>query len=100
MGKRNKQPKKRGKHHGRCCPEAERSMKWLESLECVIKVILGRSEACRHHYVPGTIRFTSEVLGGIYIKVYGSIGVIDGYVQVSDTNRLDLENSIKERFPT
>ncbi len=90
--------RKRGKHHSRCCHEAEPSIKWLESLSCVNKILLGRSESCRHSYTPGAIRYCSDTLGGINIKVYGGCGIIDGYVQSTET--VDLIKKIKERFPT
>lgn len=89
---------KRGVHHGRADHESEPSLRWLESQPSVLKVILGRSESCRHSFTPGTIRCTTEAPGGFNIKVYGGIGIIDGYVKVEDTERANLMARIKERF--
>lgn len=89
---------KRGVHHGRADHESEPSLKWLESQPSVLKLILGRSESCRHKYKPGTIRVTTEAPGGFKIKVYGGVGVIDGYVKVADEDKEELAERIKERF--
>ena len=75
-----------------------KSAKWLEAFECVDKIILGRSESCRHKYAPGTIRLTGEVDAGFKIKIYGGNGVTDGYLYVNKEHREFIQEQVKERF--
>jgi len=54
---------KRGRHKS-AGSDLNRSIRWLESLPNIKKVILGFSEACRHKYSPGHIKIKSDVDGG------------------------------------
>lgn len=88
---------KRGQHQS-LCHAADRSVRWLEMFECVEKVILGRSESCRHKYAPGTIRLTTEVEAGFKIKIYGGTGVTDGYLYLPTDCRAVIQLEIAKRF--
>ena len=41
---------------------------WLENIPSVKKVVLGFSEACRHKYSPGHVRFKMDVDGGFKVN--------------------------------
>lgn len=90
--------KKKGKHKS-----LDKAMKphirWLEAMPCITKVVLGISEACRHRYAPGTLRFKSNVDGGIKINGYSGIGVTDIFIKIDPiTERERIKALILERF--
>lgn len=89
---------KKGKHQS-VDKELKPSIAWLESQDCVAKVVLGLCECARHAYKPGTLRFQMDAAGGIKIKAYGGNGVIDIYVKVDDEAKGDLLAKIKSRWP-
>lgn len=60
----------------------KRSVLWIESIPSVTKVVLGFSEACRHRYPPGHIRFKMNVRGGFKVNAYSGTGVTDIYIKV------------------
>jgi hypothetical protein len=89
---------KKGKHVS-VSKEVRQSISWLENFFEVKRVIIGRSEACRHRYSPGTLRTRSVVLGGININAYGGEGVTNVYVQISPKEKIaDMVEMIKEKF--
>lgn len=73
--------RKQGKHKS-LDKALKPNIRWLESLFCIKKVVLGISEACRHRYSPGTLRFKSDVDGGIKMNGYSGIGVTDIFVKI------------------
>lgn len=88
---------KRGKHKS-LTSDLDRSVRWLESLPAVTKVVLGRTENCRHTYSPGFIRHQRDIPGGFYIKGYSGNGVVDIYVGVEPSERENVKALILERF--
>ena len=78
---------KLGKHKS-IDKDLRQSINWLKNLDCVDRVILGFCEAARHKYTPGTLRYKSDVRGGIKLNAYGGNGVIDIYVKTTDVETL------------
>lgn len=77
------------------------NIRWLESMPCITKVVLGISESCRHKYAPGTLRFKMDVDGGIKINGYSGLGVTDIFIKIEPiTERERIKTLIKERFAT
>ncbi len=72
---------------------------WIESLPEVQKVVIGRSEACRHKYAPGHVRFKSEVEAGIRVNAYSGKGVTDIFIRISPITACEgIRAKIEERF--
>ncbi|MDB6097252.1 MAG: hypothetical protein JWM09_1530 [Francisellaceae bacterium] len=72
---------------------------WIEKLESVQKVVLGISEACRHKYPPGHIRFKMDVDGGIKVNAYSGKGVTDVFIRIDPiSEREHIKNLIAKRF--
>lgn len=88
---------KSGQHQS-LCKDGDRSRRWLAAFPCVTKIILGRSEACRHRFAPGTIRLSAQVDAGFKIKIYGGTGVTDGYLYVVSDKRAYIREQIEKRF--
>lgn len=80
--------------------ELKKSIKWLESLDVVEKLCLGISEAARHAYTPGHLRFQMRVDGGCKLKAYGGRGVIDLFVKVSPQNVDVFLKMLSTRYPS
>ncbi len=78
--------------------ELKKSIKWLESLSAVEKVILGVYESARHHYTPGFLRATREVVGGINLNAYGGNGVMKMFVKVKKENVEGFLEALKDRY--
>ncbi len=77
------------------------SIRWLENMCCITKVVLGISESCRHKYAPGTLRFKMDVDGGIKLNGYSGLGVTDIFIKIDPiTERERIKALIKERFFT
>lgn len=75
------------------------SVLWLEGLPGVNKVILGISEACRHRYTPGHLRFKREVEGGIKLNGYSGNGIIDIFVRIDPIEKREsIKIQIEKRF--
>jgi hypothetical protein len=90
---------KKGKHQT-VDKELKPSISWLESQDCVAKVVLGLCESARHAYTPGTLRFQMDAPGGVKLKAYGGNGVIDLYVKVCEDDKEGLLEKIAARWPT
>jgi hypothetical protein len=88
---------KRGQHKS-LCKDGERAARWIESFECVSKLILGRSEACRHKYAPGTLRITSSIAAGFNVKIYGGKGITDGFVYVPPECKETIKSAVVKKF--
>lgn len=72
---------------------------WIENMIGVQKVVLGISEACRHKYPPGHIRFKMDVDGGIKINGYSGKGVTDIFIKIDPIRkREEIKAMIAERF--
>ncbi len=77
----------------------KRSIRWLENIPAVSKVVLGFSEACRHKYAPGTLRFKMDVDGGIKINGYSGTGVTDIFVKIEPiSERENVKALIANKF--
>ena len=74
---------------------------WIENLVGVQKVVLGISEACRHKYPPGHIRFKMDVDGGIKVNGYSGKGITDIYIRIDPIEKREaVKLKISERFKT
>jgi hypothetical protein len=72
---------------------------WIEEIPAVQKVVLGISEACRHKYPPGHVRFKMDVNGGIKLNSYSGIGITDIFIKIDPiTERENVKKLIAERF--
>ncbi len=72
---------------------------WIEKIPAVQKVVLGISEACRHKYPPGHIRFKMDVDGGIKVVSYSGKGVTDIFIKIDPiTEREQVKSMIAGRF--
>lgn len=72
---------------------------WIEKLRSVQKVVLGISEACRHKYPAGHIRFKQDVEGGIKINAYSGKGVMDIFIKIDPIEDRELIKAlISQRF--
>jgi hypothetical protein len=72
---------------------------WVKTLPAVTKIVIGFSEACRHKYPPGHIRFKSDVDGGIKINGYSGKGVTDLFIKIDPiTERENVKMAIQKRF--
>ena len=80
--------------------DLKRSVRWLESIPAVTKVILGFSEACRHKYAPGTLRYKLDVDGGIKVNGYSGKGVTDIFVKIDPIEeRENVKAALSQKFP-
>jgi hypothetical protein len=89
---------KRGRHRS-ADPELERSLRWLESLTIVKKVILGLTENSRHKFPPGFLKIQMPVAGGIKLKGFSGNGVVDLFVRVEPEHLGELTAVIELRYP-
>lgn len=88
---------KRGKHRSLDC-DLDRSVRWLESLSAVSKVVLKIPECCRHAYPPGHLKVQRDSPGGMIVKGFSGKGVIDLYVKVDPIEKLvEVKNLIRIR---
>ena len=88
----------RGRHKT-VLKELKQSVSWLEAQGAVQRVILGRTENCRHAYTPGHLRVKSEVLGGLKVVGYGGEGVQDYFVKVQTPEGIEaVKRLILDRF--
>lgn len=72
---------------------------WIEGIFGVQKVVLGISEACRHKYPPGHVRFKMDVEGGIKVIGYSGTGVVDIFIKIGPiSERENVKARIAERF--
>ena len=74
------------------------SIKWLDSLSEVDKIILGMTENARHKFKPGSLRAKEKFGSGIFLNGYTGRGVVEIFVQTSDAE--SLKNKIQKRFDT
>ncbi len=78
----------------------KKNILWIETLPSVQKVVIGISEACRHKYSPGFIRFKSDVDGGIKVIGYSGNGVMDIFIRIDPiSDREWIKQKIALRFP-
>ena len=90
---------KRGQHKS-LDKELNLSVKWLESFECVTKVVLGLTENCRHKFPPGHLKIQMNKDGGMKLKGYSGNGVVDIFVKVDPIEKLEsVKTLLRERFP-
>lgn len=77
----------------------KKNILWIENLPGVQKVVLGFSEACRHKYPPGHIRFKADVEGGIKLNTYSGKGVTDAFVRIEPIEQREaIKQLITKRF--
>ncbi len=74
--------------------DAKKSIRWLETVPGVKKVILGISESCRHKYSPGFLKIRGVVEGGFKMNSYSGNGVTDIFVHVD--GEYDLEHIMQQ----
>ena len=55
--------------------ELIRSLRKIEKLEGVTKIVLGRKDNCRHKYTPGYLRCMQPIDGGLRLNGYSGRGV-------------------------
>ena len=79
----------RGKHTS-IPKELKSFFSWAESVDEITKVIITRTEGCRHSYKPGFIRFRGVVDGGIKMTGYSGNGVTDLFVRCKEENIKEL----------
>ena len=71
----------------------------MENIPSVKKVVLGFSEACRHKYSPGHVRFKMDVDGGFKVNTYSGKGVTDAFVRIDPISEKEaVKNMILKRF--
>ena len=87
--------KKRGKHTS-LDPNIKRSVAWLESLKEVQRVIITRTESCRHKFSPGILRVRHDAPGGFRINGYGGNCISDIFIKTDYTTL--VKDKITERF--
>lgn len=79
--------------------DLKRSIRWLEGIPFVTKVVLGFSECCRHKYPPGALRFKLDVAGGIKINGYSGKGVTDIFIKIDPIcHREELKALLLKKF--
>jgi hypothetical protein len=79
--------------------DLKRSVEWLKSFTYVTKVVIGISECCRHRYSPGTLRWKSDVAGGMKLNGYSGKGITDLFVKVDPIElREHVKDLLKEKF--
>lgn len=79
--------------------QVKQSVKWIQSIPSVKKVVLGFSECCRHKYPPGHLRFKKDVEGGIKINGYSGNGVTDMFVLIDPlSEREKVKTLLENRF--
>lgn len=86
---------KHGKHQS-VDPALRRKLTRLEGLAGVKKLVLGLSEACRHRYGPGALRYMGEVHGGIRMNGYSGNGVVRITLLYEDTITPQQKETIRK----
>ena len=71
---------------------------WLESFAEVKKVVLGRTENCRHSFKSGFLKVQLDVDGGFTVKAFSGNGVVDIFVRCDINDREYLKALLKKRF--
>ena len=64
----------------------------------VKKVVLGRTESCRHSFPPGHIRCKKDISGGFKANGYSGNGVIDLFVRCEDDRKSSLRKKIEKKY--
>jgi hypothetical protein len=71
---------------------------WLEGFEAVKKVVLGRTENCRHAFKSGHLKVQHDCDGGFIIKAFSGNGVVDIFIRCDDEQREYLKAQVVKRF--
>jgi len=87
----------RGRHTS-AGKELDRSLRWLENQAGVKKVVLGLTEACRHRYTPGHLKYQRDGDGGFHIKGYSGNGVVNAFVVAGDADKQAIVKAMRKRF--
>lgn len=93
MGKR-----KRGKHTS-AGKDLEHTIRWLERLKYVERVVLNLAEACRTQYPPGHLRYTRDAPGGVKLVGHTGNGIVNIFVRLEDGHKAELLAAIDKRYP-
>ena len=89
--------RKRGRHQS-LSKVLDVSVRWLEARDDVRKVILGRTESCRHAYPPGHLRVRRPTDAGLHVNGYSGNGVVDLFLVIDPADRGAVTTAIAERF--
>ena len=76
-----------------------KQISWLEGFDEVKKVVLGRTENCRHSFQTGYLKVQQDCDGGFYLKAFSGNGVVDIFIRCDEQNREKLKDLIIKRFP-
>jgi hypothetical protein len=88
----------RGRHQS-VQKELRPSVAWLEALPGVERVVLDRTENCRHSFPGGHLKVQAEVLGGLRVVGYGGDGISRYFVKIPDAKaNQEVKTKIEERF--
>ncbi len=75
------------------------SISWLKSLDGVSKVVLNRTDNCRHKFTPGHLRIQRIDDAGLHINAYGGNGVVVAFVRIKPIEMLDgIRDQIEAKF--
>lgn len=78
--------------------ELRKSIDWLGVQRGVKKVILGQTTLCKHAFTVGTIRFIKEIVGGLEVRGYFSVGFRPVYIYHSPGYQASLQRAIQDHF--
>jgi len=87
----------RGKHTS-AGKDLDRSLRWLENVVGVKKVVLGLTEACRHKSPPGYLKYQRDGAGGFHVKGFSGNGVVNVFVVTEDDTKDDVIAAMRRRF--
>lgn len=87
----------RGKHQS-LDKDLKKSIRWLETVPGVKKIVIGISESCRHRYAPGQLRLKADVDGGIKINGYSGNGVVDLFIKIEPISRREHVKEAINRY--
>ena len=79
------------KHHGKhrsLDKSSKHTVERLLRLPFVDKVVLGISNACRHRYAPGAVRFQGRENVGVRVTLFSGKGSTVAYIYSHESERL------------
>lgn len=77
----------------------KKSLKWLQTVDGVSKVVIGISESCRHKYPPGHLKFKMDTDAGITLNAYSGMGVTDIFIRIDPIEQREhVKSALKLKF--